>query len=276
MVKFSKNDTKILMHPAQARRRTDPFMSALRKLRYMQSEAEVEALVSAALTVAGMRSWFLMIGTKDAEGLFGGTNVIAMSSDATGWMSRYARNNWALVDPFVLHTQHSNTPIFVPYDVEGESNGQKEFLKEFYGALFAYGVVVPIHLAQDRLALLYAGNNQELSRKTIEEAAPIVAAIGQEAAIWLEAQREAEERNRVLPLTEAELELLSLARRGFSTKDIAAMQKITTATVNNIFRRANEKLGTHSRQDAAITAERLGLYRAAMISKRIVSMTKVI
>ena len=97
MVKFSKNDTKILMHPAQARRRTDPFMSALRKLRYMQSEAEVEALVSAALTVAGMRSWFLMIGTKDAEGLFGGTNVIAMSSDATGWMSRYARNNWALV-----------------------------------------------------------------------------------------------------------------------------------------------------------------------------------
>lgn len=276
MVKFSKNDNKILMHPAQARRRTDPFMSALRKLRYMQSEAEVEALVSAALTVAGMRSWFLMIGTKDAEGLFGGTNVIAMSSDATGWMSRYARNNWALVDPFVLHTQHSNTPIFVPYDVEGESNGQKEFLKEFYGALFAYGVVVPIHLAQERLALLYAGNNQELSRKTIEEAVPIVAAIGQEAAIWLEAQREVEERNRVLPLTATELELLSLARRGFSTKDIAAMQKITTATVNNIFRRANEKLGTHSRQDAAITAERLGLYRAAMISKRIVSMTKVI
>lgn len=264
------------MHPAQARRRTDPFMSALRKLRYMQSEAEVDALVSAALTVAGMRSWFLMIGTKDTDGLFGGASVIAMSSDATGWMPRYARNNWALVDPFVLHTQHSNTPIFVPYDVDGESNGQKEFLKKLYGELFAYGVVVPIHLAQDRLALLYAGNNQELSRKTIEEAAPIVAAIGQEAAIWLEAQREAEERNRVLPLTEAELELLSLARRGFSTKDIAAMQKMTTATVNNIFRRANEKLGTHSRQDAAITAERLGLYRAAMISKRIVSMTKVI
>jgi hypothetical protein len=28
----------------------------------------------------------------------------------------------------VLHTKHSNTPIFVPYDVDGESNGQKEFL----------------------------------------------------------------------------------------------------------------------------------------------------
>ena len=72
------------MHSTHARRRTDPFMNALRKLRYMQSEAEVEVLVSAALTVAGMRSWFLMIGSKETDGLFGGASVLAMSSDATG------------------------------------------------------------------------------------------------------------------------------------------------------------------------------------------------
>lgn len=256
------------MNTKAQRRHLDPFMHAMSTLRYSRTEQDVAYLLNTGLKSLGMPSWFLLLGTKGSEEPLSSTDLLGMSSDKSNWLERYVRNSWMLVDPFLLHTQHSNTPLICPYEVEGESSGQKDFLRELHANLFSYGVVAPVHLAQDRLALLYAGSQNATTHEELYGYAPLVTVLGQEVAIWLEDQRVAMARDQLSPLSDQDLDLLSLARKGFSTNEIAAMVGLNPGLVNNAFRRINLKLGTNSRQRAATLAENLGYYRLAMLSRR--------
>jgi len=244
-------------------------MHAMSTLRYSRTEQEVAHLLNTGLKSLGMPAWFLLLGTKSPEEPLRSSELLGMSSDKSNWLERYVRNSWMLVDPFLLHTQHSNTPLIFPYEVEGESSGQKDFLRELYANLLSYGVAAPVHLAQDRLALLYAGGQSTTPYEELSTYAPLVTVLGQEVAIWLEDQRVAKLRSKLPALSDQDLDLLSLARKGFSTKEIAQITGLTPTLVDYSFRRINLKLETKSRKDAASMAEHLGYYRLAMLTRRL-------
>lgn len=249
------------------RRRLDPLLEALKSLRNSHAENDVRHTLTQALESIDLPVWSLLLGTKDQEATFGESEFEMWCSGDGEWRRRYTQNNWILVDPFIQHMQYSNLPMTFPYDVTGESGGQERFLEVFHANGFAYGVATPLHLAQARLALLYAGRPSHISREDLLDKLPFVTALGQEAAIGIEVQREDRKRNLLSPLTESELEFLVLVRKGFSTSEIASLTSTTPAQTNNVFRRINEKLGTRSRTIAAELAEKLGFYRLSMLSK---------
>jgi len=260
----------ITMNQPKRRRRLDPLLHALKHIRRAQSQERLQSLLTQGLETVELPFWSLLVGTKEPNSQFSATDLEALCNCNTKWFDRYIKNNWILIDPFVLHTQHSNLPMMFPYDVEGESDGQKEFLKIFYENGFLCGLAVPIHLAQERLALIYAGTSATISREELLAKVPFVAALGQEAAIWVEDQSEERKRNLVSPLSDRELEFLILVRKGFSTSEIATLMSVSSTQTNNVFRRINEKLGTKSRSAAADLAEKLGFHRLSMLTKSLV------
>ncbi|MBN1629551.1 MAG: response regulator transcription factor [Thermoleophilia bacterium] len=61
-------------------------------------------------------------------------------------------------------------------------------------------------------------------------------------------------------LTDREVELLSLAAKGYSNKSIANILNITENTVKKYMMTVFDKLGVHSRTAAVIAAQQLGLF----------------
>lgn len=61
------------------------------------------------------------------------------------------------------------------------------------------------------------------------------------------------------PLTAQEERILELLRRGVGTKEIARRLEIGTGTLRNHVHHLHQKLGTHSRLEAVVTAEKRGL-----------------
>lgn len=242
------------------RRNTDKVLDAIMSIRCSAHAQEIESKLSAGVKALAYEHWAMIIGTKTDRAI-DHDDLIGLTSCSGAWFATYIEKHCIQIDPFFEYCFHSNHPITFPYDVRPKSAGQEGFLSTLATRGFVYGVAVPIHLAQARLAMFYAGTARERPKTELCGCAPLLSALGQEAAIWLESQRVASLRDNLPDLTDVELEHLSWVLKGFQTNEIAEFTKSTVSATNNVFRKINEKLGTNSRREAAMKAEKLGLWR---------------
>lgn len=242
------------------RRNTDKLLDALVSIRRVKHAQDVEELLTSGVTALGFERWALIIGTKTDRAI-DHLDLVGLTSCAGAWFTTYLKRHCIEIDPFFVYCHHSNQPITFPHDVKAQSIGQEGFLATLAGNGYAYGVAIPIHLAQARLAMFYTGTRAERSKGELCNWTPLLGALAQEAAIWVETARLVTAIKAFPTLSQSELDHLAWVLKGFQNKEIAEFTNSTSSATNNVFRRINEKLGTHSRKEAALKAEKLGLWR---------------
>jgi DNA-binding CsgD family transcriptional regulator len=173
----------------------------------------------------------------------------------------YRENKWFQIDPYILYAQTNTAPVLLE-QVPAKSPGQKRLLQASREAGYRSGAVIAVHspVSAARMAVLYIGSDDEsyFNPQSLGVAKMYLRAIAAEILEWRLRYKRLQALNNA-HIKPDECELLSLARQGYTSSEMAGLLGKTKSSVDQRLYRVMIKLGCRTRSSAAKTAWELGL-----------------
>ncbi len=191
------------------------------------------------------------------------TDVRWLAGTYPAWSQYVLQRHWYLNSALLQHARE-NDRLALGAQVPACTSGQREIVRAARTFGIRSRVVIPRVFAGagarwDFGALIFYGQTEPaVGEKTAHAHATVLRGI---ATSFIDRWVALLERQRVstVVLTQFERSLLELVRRGVGANEVAAQLGLTTACVNNHYRRINEKFGVHDKHAALAIAVAHGL-----------------
>lgn len=184
------------------------------------------------------------------------------SNYAEDWLNKYTADQLHHVDPTFSHCLNKSTPlIWSPAIFSGRR--QKEMYEEASGYGVRSGVTLPIHGARGELGIVCFVSDTKPDRRFHKDARNNLPELSYFRDFVMESSlkfmKPAGNAEKPISVTRRELECLKWCAAGKSSWEIGHILNCSEATVNFHFSNIRRKFNTVSRQQAVVSAIRLGL-----------------
>ncbi len=184
------------------------------------------------------------------------------SNYSSAWRNKYDAEKLDLVDPTLAHCLSKSTPlIWSPGIFSGRR--QKEMYEEASGYGIRSGVTLPIHGARGEIGILCFVSDTKPDRRFHKDARNNLPELSYFRDFVMESSlkfmKPAGNAEKPISVTRRELECLKWCAAGKSSWEIGHILNCSEATVNFHFSNIRRKFNTVSRQQAVVSAIRLGL-----------------
>lgn len=181
---------------------------------------------------------------------------------AAAWLQKYTANRSHHFDPTFLHCINKSTPlIWSPGIFSGHK--QKEMYEEASGYGIRSGVTLPIHGARGELGIVCFVSDTKPDRHFHKDAHHNLPELSYFRDFVMESSlkfmKPVGNAEKPISVTRRELECLKWCAAGKSSWEIGHILSCSEATVNFHFSNIRRKFNTVSRQQAVVSAIRLGL-----------------
>jgi len=174
----------------------------------------------------------------------------------------YSKRMWAMNDPFFEYAKSNSAPI-LGSKIKLQTPGQVEMMRASSELGFRSGLVIPTHTSMGsgkRMGLLYVGSEQpeDIAEPMFLRKRVQYGALGTELLLWWNA-RLRQQAMRKYSLTDSDVEMLQLSRRGKVACEIAALYDIKVAAVYKRLNTIKEKFDVDKMDQAVKHAEAEGI-----------------
>lgn len=233
-------------------------LDVIQHVQDVSDDAEMVELLREAKTALGAEQAVFSSFIRDDDSHESFEFFIAANPD---WCMTYKQKGWYAKDPWLLYAITATEPACdTAIPLRTKSQREARALAADFGMASAYIVPAPSGNGTSRLGVLILGSSIPGYFDT--SATTRLRALAQGLAMSLHAWWVRKVRHKIISsyhLTSEDLLLIRLEREGKSTKEIAAVLRISTASVDSRFQRLNAKFNQPSRRATAQMAAEYGL-----------------
>ena len=184
------------------------------------------------------------------------------SNYSSDWLNKYTAEKLHHIDPTVSHCIRKYTPLIWSPDIFS-ARCQKEMYEEASSYGIKSGITLPMHGAKGELGIVCFVSDTRPDKRFHNDAYRNIPALSYFRDFILESSlkfiKPSRESNRLVSVTDRELECLKWSAAGKSSWDIGQILNCSEANVNYHFGKLYRKLNIKSRQQAIAKAISLGL-----------------
>lgn len=184
------------------------------------------------------------------------------SNYSSAWRDKYDVEKFHHIDPIVSHCLNKSTPLIWSPELFA-ARCQKEMYEEASSYGIKSGITLPIHGANGEMGIVCFVSDSKPDNHFHNDANRNLPALSYFRDFIVESSlkfiKPSHETNRLISVTDRELECLKWSAAGKSSWDIGQILRCTEANVNYHFGNIRRKFNTKSRHQAVARAISLGL-----------------
>lgn len=236
-------------------------MDVIGQLSERGTEAEAHELTKEAVELLGAQ-WFVYTTLLPPNGIAAEESFRYFIGCKPELCKLYNQRMWIMNDPFFEYARTNCAPI-VRSKIKARTPGQAEILNITTQLGFRSGLVVPTHTsmaANKRMGLLYIGSEleEEIGEPLLLKKRLQFGTLGMELLLWW-TKRLKIQAMRQFSLTDEEVELLQLSKKGKVANEIAAIFDIKPTAVYRKLNLIKDKFNVDKIEHAVIQADAVGL-----------------
>ena len=185
------------------------------------------------------------------------------------WISYYAKNNMAGVDPVNLYGLKTRMPAYWSRCVVNASETSKQFMRDASDAGLKSGIIVPLCDVGDEVSMVSVSRNEVAV--AADETYESLAAINLLSSYFYQAYKLFFKEPKPVELSLREYEILNWAAEGKTDSEIAIITSISVATVRYHWSNIFKKLNANGRVYAVSKAMKMGLVAPAKIRAKAIA-----